>query len=126
MARGKSAGPGRKGGSGRGSRAAGAGAGRAASQPTHPGEILLHQYVTPLGVTQRAAARALGVHVSQVNAVIRGERSVVPDLALRLARVLGTSPGYWLQLQQKWDLWQVMQSAAGRQIGQLKRLRRPR
>jgi addiction module HigA family antidote len=123
MVRGKSAGSGRSSGSGRAGRA---GAGRAAGQPTHPGEILLHRYVTPLGVTQRAAARALGVHVSQVNAVIRGERSVAPDLALRLARVLGTSPGYWLELQQKWDLWQIQQSAAGRRITQLKRLRRKR
>lgn len=97
----------------------------AQGQPVHPGEILFTRYVTPLGVTQRAVARALGVHVSQVNAVILGQRGVSADLALRLARVLGTRPSYWLDLQQRWDLWEAQQSA-GKRIERLKRLTRKR
>ncbi|HEX3275530.1 MAG TPA: HigA family addiction module antitoxin [Gemmatimonadales bacterium] len=98
----------------------------AQGQPVHPGQILFTRYVTPLGVTQRAVARALGVHVSQVNSVILGDRGVSADLALRLARVLGTTPRYWLDLQQRWDLAQVQQSAAGKRIARLKRLTRKR
>jgi addiction module HigA family antidote len=96
----------------------------AQGQPVHPGEILFTRYVTPLGVTQRAVARALGVHVSQVNAVILGQRGVSADLALRLSRVLGTTPAYWLDLQQRYDLWVVQQSPAGKRIERLKRLTR--
>jgi addiction module HigA family antidote len=98
----------------------------ARGQPMHPGEILFTRYVTPLGVTQRAVARALGVHVSQVNAVVLGQRGVSADLALRLARVLGTTARYWLDLQQRWDLWQVQRSPAGKRIERLKRLTRKR
>jgi antitoxin HigA-1 len=78
--------------------------------PTHPGEMLLEEFLKPLGVSQSAFAIRLGVSFPRLNEIIRGKRSVTPDTALRLARVLGMSADFWLGLQQDWDLWHAMHS----------------
>lgn len=92
--------------------------------PTHPGEMLLEEFLKPLGMPQSAFAVRLGVSFPRLNEVIRGKRSVTPDTALRLARVTGMSADFWLGLQQDWDLWHALHSAAATGIAQLKPLRR--
>ena len=89
--------------------------------PTHPGEMLLEEF---LGISQSAFAIRLGVSFPRLNEIIRGKRSVTPDTALRLARVLGMSADFWLGLQQDWDLWHAMHSSEAAEIERLVPLRR--
>jgi len=67
--------------------------------PTHPGEMLLEEFLNPLGVSQSAFAVRLGVSFPRLNEVVRGKRGVTPDTALRLAQVTGMSADFWLGLQ---------------------------
>jgi len=87
--------------------------------PTHPGEMLLEEFLKPLGITQSAFAVRLGVSFPRLNEVIHAKRSVTPDTALRLARVTGMSADFWLGLQQDWDLWHALRSEAAEQICRL-------
>ena len=72
--------------------------------PTHPGEILFEEFLAPLGVSQRELADAIQVPFQRVNEIVNGRRGVTPATALRLARFFGTSPEFWMNLQQRWDL----------------------
>jgi antitoxin HigA-1 len=72
--------------------------------PIHPGEILLHDFMEPLGLSQTALAKSLGVPPIRINHIIRGRRSVTADTALRLSRYFGTRPAWWLDLQTHYDL----------------------
>ena len=92
--------------------------------PTHPGKMLFEEFVKPLGLTQAELARRLGVSYPRLNEIIKGRRSVTPDTALRLSRVLGMSADFWLGLQQDWDLWHAMKSPEARQIKRLKPISR--
>lgn len=92
--------------------------------PTHPGEMLLHEFLQPLGLTQRELAEKLGVSYPRVNELINGKRGVTPDTALRLERLFGMEAQFWLNLQLAWDLYQVQQSPAAREIRKITRLRR--
>ncbi|MFQ5779522.1 MAG: HigA family addiction module antitoxin [Nitrospiria bacterium] len=92
--------------------------------PTHPGEMLLEEFLTPLGISQSAFAICLGVSFPRLNEIVRGKRTVTPDTALRLARVLGMSADFWLGLQQDWDLWHAMRSDKAAEIDQLEPLHR--
>ncbi len=92
--------------------------------PTHPGEMLLEEFLKPLGISQSAFAIRLGVSFPRLNEIIRGRRGVTPDTALRLARVLGTSADFWLGLQQDWDLWQAIQGQKAGEIAALEPLSR--
>jgi addiction module HigA family antidote len=74
--------------------------------------MLLEEFLKPLGITQTAFALRLGVSYPRLNEVIRGKRSVTPDTALRLAKVLGMTADFWLNLQQDWDLWHAMRDGA--------------
>ena len=84
--------------------------------PTHPGEMLLEEFVKPLGLTQAELARRLDVSYPRLNEIVKRRRSVTPDTALRLSRVLGMSADFWLGLQQDWDLWHPMNSPGAKQI----------
>ena len=84
--------------------------------PTHPGEMLLEEFVKPLGLTQTELAARLGVSYPRLNEIINGRRSVTPDTALRLAQVLGMTADFWLGLQQDWDLWHTMRSPEAKEI----------
>ncbi len=88
--------------------------------PTHPGEMLFEEFVVPLGITQAELARRLGVSYPRLNEIVKGRRSVTPDTALRLSRVLGMSADFWLGLQQDWDLWHAMNSPEAKKISRLK------
>lgn len=90
--------------------------------PTHPGEMLLEEFLTPLGITQSAFAVRLDVSFPRINEVINGKRSVTPDTALRLARVTGMSADFWLGLQQDWDLWHALRSDDAAAIARLQPL----
>jgi addiction module HigA family antidote len=92
--------------------------------PAHPGEMLLEEFLVPLGVSQSAFAVRLGISFPRLNEIVRGKRSVTPDTALRLAQVLGVSADFWLGLQQDWDLWQAMHAKGADQIAQLEPIRR--
>lgn len=76
--------------------------------PTHPGEMLLEEFLRPLGVTQRELADAIQVPYQRVNEIVNERRGVTPSTALRLARYLGTSVDFWLNLQQRWDLYRTL------------------
>lgn len=87
--------------------------------PTHPGEMLLEEFLLPLQLTQAEFARRLGVSYPRLNEIVKGRRSVTPDTALRLSQVLGMSADFWLGLQQDWDLWHAMHSPEATEISQL-------
>jgi len=87
--------------------------------PTHPGEMLLEEFLKPLGISQSAFAIRLGVSYPRLNEIVRGRRSVTPDTALRLARVLGMPAEFWLGLQQDWDLWHAMNGPSADEISRL-------
>jgi antitoxin HigA-1 len=72
--------------------------------PVHPGEILLEEYLKPLGISQNKLARDLGVPAQRINNIVRQNRSITVDTALRLARYFRTTPQFWLNLQMRYDL----------------------
>lgn len=72
--------------------------------PTHPGEILLEEFLEPLGVTQVAFAAHIGVPVQRVNEIVRGRRGVSAETAWLFAQALGTTPQFWINLQSAHDL----------------------
>jgi addiction module HigA family antidote len=73
-----------------------------------PGEILLEEFLKPLDIGQADAARRLGVSLNRLNEIILGKRGISADTALRLSRLLKTSPQFWMRLQADWDLHQAM------------------
>ena len=81
-------------------------------EPTHPGEMLLQEFLLPLGVTQRELASGINVPFQRVNEIVRGRRGVTPSTALRLSRYLGTSPDFWMNLQLRWDLYHAQRAEA--------------
>jgi antitoxin HigA-1 len=87
--------------------------------PTHPGEMLLEEFLKPLGMSQSAFAIRLGVSFPRLNEIIRRKRAVTPDTALRLAQVTGMSADFWLGLQLDWDLWHALQSKDAAKIAKL-------
>ena len=74
---------------------------------THPGEILLLEYLEPLGVSQAEFARHLGVPIQRINELIRGKRGVTPETAWLLSASLGTTPEFWMNLQVGYELTSV-------------------
>ncbi len=74
-------------------------------EPTHPGEMLLEEFLKPLELTQTTAAEKMGISTNRLNELIRGKRGVTADTALRLAKLLKTSPEFWMNLQNAWDLY---------------------
>ncbi len=72
--------------------------------PTHPGEVLLEEFLRPLELTQVAFARHIGVPVQRVNEIIKGKRGVTSQTAWLLAQALGTTPQFWMNLQSGYDL----------------------
>ena len=87
--------------------------------PTPPGEILLEEFLKPLGVSQVDAAQRLGIPLNRLNEVIHGKRGVTADTALRLAKLLNTSPEFWMNLQAASELFRAARIAedAGLEYG---------
>ena len=90
--------------------------------PTHPGEMLLEEFLKPLGLSQTELAARLGVSYPRINELIRGKRGVTPDTALRLERLLGMEAQFWLNLQLAWDLYHAARSPAAKDIRKIKHL----
>ncbi|MEW6240061.1 MAG: HigA family addiction module antitoxin [Chloroflexota bacterium] len=82
--------------------------------PVHPGEVLLEEFLTPMGLSQNRLALDIGVHARRINEIVLGKRSVTADTALRLARYFGTSPQFWLGLQADYDLDIALDNLGGR------------
>ena len=83
--------------------------------PIHPGEVLLEDFIKPIGLSQYRVAKDIGVSPLRISQIIRGKRSITADTALRLARYFGTSPAVWLRLQARYDL-EVAESLVAKRI----------
>jgi addiction module HigA family antidote len=81
-------------------------------QPTHAGEMLLEEFLEPMGMTQRDVAQGIGVPYQRINELVNRRRGITPSTALRLGKYLGTTPDFWLNLQQRWDLYHAAQEEA--------------
>lgn len=77
---------------------------RKKAPPIHPGEILLEEYLEPLGISQYRLAKDTSVPPRRINEIVHGKRAITADTALRLARYFGTSERFWLNLQTRYDL----------------------
>lgn len=88
--------------------------------PAHPGEVLIEEFLKPLGVTQVAFADHISVPVQRVNEIIRGKRGVTPETAWLLAQALGTSPDFWTSLQARHDL---SRTRPGRKVRRIRKRR---
>lgn len=75
--------------------------------PVHPGEILLEDYLKPTGISQNQLALNMRVPAGRIYEIIQGKRGIIPETALRLSRVIGTTPEFWLNLQTAYDLRQI-------------------
>ena len=84
--------------------------------PTHPGEILLEEFLNPLGLSQVAFAGHIGVPVQRVNEIVRGKRGITPESAWLFAQAFGTSPEFWINLQSNYDL---VRSKPKRQVARI-------
>jgi antitoxin HigA-1 len=78
-------------------------------KPTHPGEMLREDFLPDYGLSVSGLAEAIGVSRQSINELLRERRSVSPEMALRLARLFGNSPDFWLNAQQAVDLWEAAQ-----------------
>ncbi len=85
--------------------------------PVHPGEVLLEDFMKPLGLTQYRVAKDIGVPPLRISQIVNGKRAITADTAMRLARYFGTSPDVWLRLQARYDL-EVAELAYGDRIQQ--------
>lgn len=90
--------------------------------PTHPGEMLLEEFLKPLGISQAAFAKRIRVSYVRLNAVINGRRGVTPNTALRLEHATGMDAGFWLGLQTDWDLWHELRSSDVQEIEEIERV----
>jgi len=90
--------------------------------PTHPGEMLLEEFLKPLGMSQAELAIKLGVSYPRINELIHGKRGITPDTALRLEQLFGMEAQFWLNLQLAWDLYHLTHSATAKRIRRIKRL----
>ena len=81
-------------------------------KPTHPGEILLQEFLEPMGLSQVELAHRMGVPVQRVNTLINGKRDVTAETAILLSRVLKTTPEFWMNLQDARDLYEAQTQLA--------------
>jgi addiction module HigA family antidote len=79
-------------------------------EPTHAGEMLLKEFLEPMHLSQRDVADGIDVPYQRINELVNGRRGVTPSTALRLGKYFGTTPDFWLNLQQRWDLYKAIQN----------------
>jgi addiction module HigA family antidote len=80
--------------------------------PTHPGEMLLKEFLEPMQITQQALAQAIGVPYQRVNELVNQKRGITPSTALRLSKFFGNSPDFWLNLQNAWEIYHAQAAEA--------------
>ena len=90
--------------------------------PTHPGEMLLEEFLKPISMSQTELAAKIGVSYPRINELIHGKRGITPDTALRLEQLFGMEAQFWLNLQLAWDLYHLIHSPAAKRIRKIKRL----
>ena len=88
--------------------------------PTHPGEMLLEEFLKPLQLTQSEFADRIRISKSRLNKLVNRKPSITADTAVRLEKVLGMPATYWLRLQLGWDLWHALKSPNKKEIEKLK------
>jgi len=88
--------------------------------PVHPGEILLEEFLKPMGISQYRLAKDIGVHPRRINEIVHGKRSISADTALRLSRYFGLSERFWLNLQARYDIEVERDRLAGRLENEVK------
>ena len=81
-------------------------------EPTHPGEMLLEEFLKPMELSQRDVANGIRVPYQRVNELVNGRRGITPATALRLAKYFGNTADFWMNLQLRWDLYHAQQSEA--------------
>lgn len=91
--------------------------------PVHPGEMLLEEFLKPLGMSQVELAARIGVTTQRVNELVKAKRGVTPDTALRLERLFGMEAQFWLNLQLVWDLYRAIHSSKAKHIRAIKPVR---
>jgi addiction module HigA family antidote len=79
-------------------------------EPTHPGEMLLEEFLVPMGISQRDLAIGIHVPYQRINEIVNQKRGITPSTALRLARYFGMTEDFWMNLQLRWDLYWAKQS----------------
>lgn len=89
--------------------------------PTHPGEMLLEEFLKPLGITQSEFAQRIGVAWTRVNQLINGKRGMTVDTALRIERLFGMPASFWMNLQLAWDLYHAQHSPEAKALAKIKR-----
>ena len=77
--------------------------------PTHAGEMLLEEFLRPRGLTQVEAANRMGIPANRLDELVKGKRGVTAATALKLSRLLDTTPEFWMNLQSAWELWHARQ-----------------
>jgi addiction module HigA family antidote len=91
--------------------------------PIHPGEVLVEDFMEPLGLSANALAGKLGVPANRISAIVRGRRDVSPDTALRLERAFGSSAEFWLNLQARYDLEMARDLIDKKELSSIKAIR---
>lgn len=92
------------------------------AEPEHPGIILLEEFIQPLGLSITRTAELLRINRQRLDGVVHGRRSITPDTALRLERLFGNSAGFWLNLQQGYDLWHAMHAPRAKELEEIQRI----
>ena len=92
--------------------------------PIHPGEVLLEDFMKPLGLSQYRLAQELNVPALRISQIVHGKRAVTADTALRLARYFGTSPNVWMRLQARYDL-EVAEAELAERVKREVKVRQP-
>jgi addiction module HigA family antidote len=79
-------------------------------QPTHPGEMLLEEFLIPMAITPGELGIAINIPEQEINQLVQGDKTITPGIALRLGKYFGTSANFWMNLQLRWDLYHVLDS----------------
>jgi len=81
-------------------------------EPTHPGEMLLEEFLKPMGISQQSLSRSIRVPYQRINEIVNKRRGITPSTALRLGRYFGNTAAFWMNLQLRWDLYRAQSSEA--------------
>jgi len=81
-------------------------------EPTHPGEMLFEEFISPMGITQKELANSIHVPYQRINEIINKKRGITPSTALRLAKYFGMTEDFWMNIQLRWDLYKARQNEA--------------
>ena len=81
-------------------------------EPTHPGEMLLEEFLKPMGISQQSLSRSIRVPYQRINEIVNKRRGITPATALRLGRYFGNTAAFWMNLQLRWDLYRAQRSEA--------------